>query len=1275
MSEKDSVFQPCDWSQADDYSGGFGFGAEDEDFMIDIDAIYRILDEKPDSMEVSEENMTQVGSYAVESDELTNTLTQSGSQATGWFPYPDLYGPEASQSETAVQSSFADPENGGLGPSATCFSDYGGNVVSYPVNCEDGNVSNLYDMRIDSKFTPCSSTMMTPYFNTMPGNDSGIGATQNSSLVSHFHYNYSSIIDCASSEPYGHHTMDAPLSEVSPNLVPGYAFQFFPNKEELINDLKSAFIHCQSDGASRMVFDKHVGFDNGTSERNSGPDVSSERELSIKYEIIPSVSPACVNPYNSFDGHQVDKELEQPSNCSSSFQENEAVPVKVKPELDLENTVFSTVPGNYSICSDVHTVGGTTLQWSGVSNCAISYQADVGKEYPSIPPQTAFPGQDIDGRSFYNCFVSDDCLQNVTDPDPATSRTESLDYLVGDEDHEYIGRTGFNLSSLSSGTVESLSSKRIPEGDDDSEIHKIESYGEFVNPHQYLAVQRPVFSSEHSTGSQTLNNCGGLKFESNKGNMNFHADLQDLSQPRSEASPPEGVLAVSLLRHQRIALAWMSEKETSGNPCFGGILADDQGLGKTVSTIALILTERSTPYLPCEEDSKNGGSNQFDHSQVVFNENKVGEDSLCKMRGRPAAGTLIVCPTSLMRQWADELCKKVTLEANLSVLVYHGCNRTKDPHELAKYDVVITTYSLVSVEVPKKPLDRADEEKGGIHDCGVESVGFGSIKKDLPNSQKKSTKKRKHMDCEPVEFLSGPLAQVSWYRVVLDEAQSIKNYKTQASTACSGLHAKRRWCLSGTPIQNSIDDLYSYFRFLKYDSYSCYQTFCETIKNPISSYPVKGYQTLQAILKKIMLRRTKDTLLDGKPVISLPPKSIELRRVDFTKEERDFYSKLECDSRDQFKEYAEAGTVKQNYVNILLMLLRLRQACGHPLLVSSLAWSSSAEMAKKLPYEKLTFLLHSLEASLAFCGICNGAPKDAVVSVCGHVFCKQCIYECLTHDNNQCPLSLCKVGVEISSLFSRETLENAMLGLHKLDAPCDRTTSDPVGSGEPCIENLPCGSSKIKAALDILQSLSRPQSPTTVMNDVDQSSENGEKNQQLEKSFSLPATPAKSSVDGLVKVVGEKAIVFTQWTKMLDLLEAGLKSSGIQYRRFDGKMTVPARDAAVRDFNTLPEVSVMIMSLKAASLGLNMVAACHVIMLDLWWNPTTEDQAIDRAHRIGQTRPVKVVRFTVKDTVEDRILALQQRKRMMVASAFGEHEKGSRESHLSVEDLNYLFMA
>jgi SNF2 family DNA or RNA helicase len=424
----------------------------------------------------------------------------------------------------------------------------------------------------------------------------------------------------------------------------------------------------------------------------------------------------------------------------------------------------------------------------------------------------------------------------------------------------------------------------------------------------------------------------------------------------------------------------MAQKETSGFPCSGGILADDQGLGKTVSTIALILKERSKPAQACEESTKkeifdlesetgecaplkpSGRSKHFEHSQLLSNENKVGGDSVGKVTGRPAAGTLVVCPTSVMRQWADELHKKVTSEANLSVLVYHGSSRTKDPHELAKYDVVVTTFSIVSMEVPKQPLvDDEDEEKDGVHDGGTAATGFCSNKKRKypPDSKKKGSKKKK------VEFLSGPLAKVSWFRVVLDEAQSIKNYKTQVARACWGLRAKRRWCLSGTPIQNSIDDLYSYFRFLKYDPYSSYVLFCSTIKNPITRNPVKGYQKLQAILKTVMLRRTKGSLLDGKPIISLPPKSIELRKVDFTVEERDFYSKLEAESRTQFREYAEAGTVKQNYVNILLMLLRLRQACDHPLLVNgeySFTWESSVGLAKKQIQS---------DASLAICGICN----------------------------------------------------------------------------------------------------------------------------------------------------------------------------------------------------------------------------------------------------------------------------------------------------------------
>ncbi|XP_004485743.1 helicase-like transcription factor CHR28 isoform X2 [Cicer arietinum] len=775
----------------------------------------------------------------------------------------------------------------------------------------------------------------------------------------------------------------------------------------------------------------------------------------------------------------------------------------------------------------------------------------------------------------------------------------------------------------------------------------------------------------------------------------LRAALQDLSQPKAEVSPPDGLLAVPLLRHQRIALSWMVQKETSSLYCCGGILADDQGLGKTVSTIALILKERPPLLKTCNNALKNeletldldddplpenGVVKKVSNMcQDISNRNPITSvNLLVHAKGRPSAGTLIVCPTSVLRQWADELQNKVTCKANLSVLVYHGSSRTKDPYELSKYDVVLTTYSIVSMEVPKQPLvDKDDQEKGVYEDHAVPSK-----KRKCPPSSSKSGKKG--LDSMMREAVARSLAKVAWFRVVLDEAQSIKNHRTQVARACWGLRAKRRWCLSGTPIQNAIDDLYSYFRFLRYDPYAVYTSFCSTIKIPISRNPSKGYRKLQAVLKTIMLRRTKGTLLDGEPIISLPPKSVELKKVEFSQEERDFYSKLEADSRAQFQEYADAGTVKQNYVNILLMLLRLRQACDHPLLVkrynSTSLWKSSVEMAKKLPQEKQLSLLKCLEASLALCGICNDAPDDAVVSVCGHVFCNQCISEHLTGEDNQCPATNCKTRLSTSSVFSKATLNSS-----PSHQACDHLpgySGSEVVEAEPCSRAQPCDSSKIKAALEVLLSLSKPQChisqkssvQSTSRESTDCSSTSADNGQSFNDVCEKKSVFMEKSSNSSVGSVGEKAIVFSQWTGMLDLLEACLKNSSIQYRRLDGTMSVIARDKAVKDFNTLPEVSVMIMSLKAASLGLNMVAACHVLMLDLWWNPTTEDQAIDRAHRIGQTRPVTVLRLTVKDTVEDRILALQQKKRKMVSSAFGEDGTGGRESRLTVDDLKYLFM-
>ncbi|KAL9273156.1 Helicase-like transcription factor CHR27-like protein [Drosera capensis] len=222
---------------------------------------------------------------------------------------------------------------------------------------------------------------------------------------------------------------------------------------------------------------------------------------------------------------------------------------------------------------------------------------------------------------------------------------------------------------------------------------------------------------------------------------------QDASQSHSETTPPDDLMAVPLLRHQRIALSWMVKKET--------------GLGKTISTIALILTERGVPF-KMTQSTKIVKHERLDLDEVDDKDTKEN----------------IVMDSD---QKNAELCK-VTSKANLLVCIYHGGSRTKDPFELAKYDVVLTTYSIVNME---RPLE------------------------------------------------------------------SIKNFRTRVAQACWALCVKCRWCLSGTPLQNVVDDPYGYFRFLRYDPYTTYKAFHELVKLSISRTPTKGYQKLQAMLKTV----------------------------------------------------------------------------------------------------------------------------------------------------------------------------------------------------------------------------------------------------------------------------------------------------------------------------------------------------------------------------------------------------------------------------------------
>ena len=152
----------------------------------------------------------------------------------------------------------------------------------------------------------------------------------------------------------------------------------------------------------------------------------------------------------------------------------------------------------------------------------------------------------------------------------------------------------------------------------------------------------------------------------------------------------------------------------------------------------------------------------------------------------------------------------------------------------------------------------------------------------------------------------------------------------------------------------------------------------------------------------------------------------------------------------------------------------------------------------------------------------------------------------------------------------------------------------------------------------------------------------------------------------------EKTIIFSQFTSLLDLLEVPIANAGWKYRRYDGSMTANARNDAVLDFTDRKECKIMLVSLKAGNAGLNLIAASQVIILDPFWNPFVEEQAIDRAHRIGQQKPVQVHRVLVPNTVEDRILALQEKKRELIEAALD--EKASQNvGRLGIRELGFLF--
>jgi len=152
-----------------------------------------------------------------------------------------------------------------------------------------------------------------------------------------------------------------------------------------------------------------------------------------------------------------------------------------------------------------------------------------------------------------------------------------------------------------------------------------------------------------------------------------------------------------------------------------------------------------------------------------------------------------------------------------------------------------------------------------------------------------------------------------------------------------------------------------------------------------------------------------------------------------------------------------------------------------------------------------------------------------------------------------------------------------------------------------------------------------------------------------------------------------KTVVFSQWTSMLDKVEDALEAAGIRYDRLDGTMKRDDRTRAMDSLKYDPACEVLLVSLKAGGVGLNLTAAQRVYLMDPYWNPAVENQAVDRIHRLGQTRPVTTVKLIIENTIEARLLEVQRKKTELANMTLGQHLSKAEVLHRRMDELNQLF--
>lgn len=578
--------------------------------------------------------------------------------------------------------------------------------------------------------------------------------------------------------------------------------------------------------------------------------------------------------------------------------------------------------------------------------------------------------------------------------------------------------------------------------------------------------------------------------------------------------------------------------------------------------------------------------------------------------------TLIVAPLSTVKNWEDQI-REHTSAGSMLYYVYHGGGRDKDPMSLYNHDVVITTYGTAAHEIIGKHKERN---------------------------------------------VVSPLQQIRWFRIILDEAHTIRESKNSQAQAMYALQAERRWCLTGTPIQNRLDDLGSLTRFLKLFPYDTIAGFNANIKNKAVSGDPGFLKRLRVMVDSFTLRRLRDQ-------IDLPPRqdlAVELLFSDDERQLHDFFREKYMVAVKQMTKEGKSKNTGGQYHRVLKGITTLRLICAHgkELLRQEELDQFKGENADEpidldddniplLTIDEKAAMEHFsqlAEAGLDFCGQCKRpieekgpsspdsdtedvlADTHAVVLACKDIFCTQCF------SDYKPAFDRCKragTGTNCPLMHGSDNLSPNYVSIPKDYADKLSAAPEETAETDTCLfKNGYYGGphTKTKQLLYDIAEMNNQSRPLV---------ENGE-------------PPLK-------------CVVFSEFTSHLDLIGKALADNDHEFVRIDGSMSLANRRKVIDALNKDDTVTILLASIKAAGQGLNLTAASRVFLMEPMWNPAAEAQAVDRVYRLGQTREVIIKRYRMQSSMEDKIVALQDRKKKVAELSL---EKKAMQKELSKKERN-----